>query len=198
MNPHASAVELWAAIKSKEVSSVELKQMYIDRTEKYDDKINAVVVHDFERGLEAAAAADTAVANGDELGPLQGVSMTIKEAYDIKGLPTTWGIPEMKDNIATSVADYIQRLKGPGRCFSAKRTCRSTWRIYRFLTTSAAPRATSGIWDAHPVARRGVPPQRWGGTDRAGSGLRYRRIDPQPGALLWDLRSQTEMGGCLG
>ena len=42
MNPHASAVELAAAIKSKEVSSLELTQMYIDRVEKYDDKINAV------------------------------------------------------------------------------------------------------------------------------------------------------------
>ena len=43
MNPHASAVELAAAIKSKAVSSVELTQMYIDRVEKYDDKINAVI-----------------------------------------------------------------------------------------------------------------------------------------------------------
>jgi amidase len=120
MNPHASAVELAAAIKSKEVSSVELTQMYIDRVEKYDDKINAVVVHDFERGLEAAAAADTKVANGDELGPLHGVPMTIKEAYDIEGLPTTFGIPEMKDNIATSDADYVQRLKGAGAVFFGK------------------------------------------------------------------------------
>ena len=57
MNPHASAVELAAAIKSKEVSSVELTQMYIDRVEKYDDKINAVVVHDFERGLNPGGLA---------------------------------------------------------------------------------------------------------------------------------------------
>ena len=46
VDAYSSAVELAAAIKSKEVSSVELTDMYIDRVEKYDDKINAVVVHD--------------------------------------------------------------------------------------------------------------------------------------------------------
>lgn len=41
-------------------------------------------------------------------------------AYDIEGLPTTFGIPEMKDNIATSDADYVQRLKGAGAVFFGK------------------------------------------------------------------------------
>ena len=50
VNPYASAVELAAAIKSKEVSAVELLEMYIQRVEKYDDQINAVVVRDFDRG----------------------------------------------------------------------------------------------------------------------------------------------------
>ncbi len=120
MNPYASAVELAAAIRSKEVSSVELTEMYIDRVERYDDKINSVVVKDFDRGLEAAKAADDALANGGDVGPLHGVPMTIKEAYDIEGLPTTWGIPEMIGNIATSDADSVRRLKSAGAVFFGK------------------------------------------------------------------------------
>ena len=120
VDAYSSAVELAAAIKSKEVSSLELTDMYIGRVEKYDEKINAVVVHDFERGRAAAQAADTALAKGEDLGPLHGVPMTIKEAYDIEGLPTTWGIPEMRDNIATQDADSVTRLKGAGAHFFGK------------------------------------------------------------------------------
>jgi amidase len=52
----ASAKELVAAIKNKEISSLELTDLYIERIEKFDGEINAVVVHDFERGREAAIA----------------------------------------------------------------------------------------------------------------------------------------------
>lgn len=75
----SSAEQLAAAIKIKEVSSLELTNMYIDRVEKYDSKINAVVVHDFERGREAAQAADAALGRGEDLGPLHGVPMTIRD-----------------------------------------------------------------------------------------------------------------------
>ncbi|MEM9621478.1 MAG: amidase [Pseudomonadota bacterium] len=120
VDPYASAVELAAAIKNKEVSAVELLEMYIQRVEKYDPQINAVVVRDFDRGMEAAKAADAALAQGQDLGPLHGVPMTIKEAYDIAGLPTTWGIPAMAENIATSDADSVQKLKSAGAVFFGK------------------------------------------------------------------------------
>ena len=116
----ASATELVAAIKSKEISSLELTDLYIERIEKLDGEINAVVVHDFERGREAAIAADTSLAKKIDLGPLHGLPMTIKEAYDIKGLPTTWGVPELRDNIATTDADTVQRLKKAGAHFIGK------------------------------------------------------------------------------
>ncbi len=119
-NPYASAGELAAAIKQKQVSSVELLDMYIDRVERYDPQVNAVVVRDFARAREAARAADEALAAGTDLGPLHGVPMTIKEAYNIAGLPTTWGIPEFKDNIADSDADSVQRLKQAGAVFFGK------------------------------------------------------------------------------
>ena len=115
-----SAVELASAIAAKQVSSLELTDMYIDRVEAIDPEINSVVVKDFERGRQAARAADAAVASGKSLGPLHGVPMTIKEAYDIEGLPTTWGIPEFKNNIATKDSDTVVRMKQAGAHFFGK------------------------------------------------------------------------------
>jgi amidase len=120
VDAYSSATELARAIKAKQVSSLELTDLYIERIKRYDSQINAVVVHDFERGREAAIAADDALARGEDLGSLHGVPMTIKEAYDIEGLPTTWGIPEMKDNVATRDADTVARLKGAGAVFFGK------------------------------------------------------------------------------
>ena len=94
--------------------------MYIERVESIDPEINAVVVKDFERGREAAIAADVVVASGAPLGPLHGVPMTIKEAYNIEGLPTTWGVPEFKNNIATEDSDTVTRMKQAGAHFFGK------------------------------------------------------------------------------
>ena len=120
VNAYSSATELAAAIKAKEVSSRELIDLYIDRVERYDGEINAVVVRDFERGRKAADAADAALANNQDLGPLHGVPMTIKEAYNIEGLPTTWGYPEFRKNIADSDADSVTSLKEAGAVFFGK------------------------------------------------------------------------------
>ena len=117
---YQSAVALARAIASKEVSSLELTDMYIDRVESIDPDINAVVVKDFERGREAARAADSAIAAGKAHGPFHGVPMTIKEAYDIEGLPTTWGFPEFEHNIATADSEMVIKMKRAGAHFFGK------------------------------------------------------------------------------
>ena len=92
---HLPAYELANKIKNKEISSLELTQHFIDRIEKYDNKINAVVVRTFEDAIEAAKKADEAISKQDSLGPLHGIPMTIKESYNIPvsythlTLPTT-------------------------------------------------------------------------------------------------------------
>src|SRR3954466_6674672 len=85
-----SAVALSAALKAKEVSSVELTRDAIDRIERHDGKINAICVRDFDRALEASRAADGALARGENK-PLLGIPLTVKESYNVAGLPTTWG-----------------------------------------------------------------------------------------------------------
>ncbi|MFT5210045.1 MAG: amidase [Flavobacterium sp.] len=116
----SSATKLVSDIKSKKMSSLELTEMYIERIERYDGEINAVVVRDFEGARLAAKAADDALAKGEDLGLLHGLPMTIKEAYDLKGYPTTWGIPMLKDNIAQSDSETVQHLRAAGAHFLGK------------------------------------------------------------------------------
>ena len=116
----ATATELARKIREKEISARELTDLYIERIERLDGELNAVVVRDFEAARQAADAADQAVAEGQALGPLHGVPVTIKEAYDITGLPTTWGLPIFKDNLASQDAETVKRLKQAGAIFLGK------------------------------------------------------------------------------
>jgi amidase len=108
-----NAVETSAALAAKKVSAVELAQDVIDRIERHDGKINAICVRDFERGLAAARAADAELARGVKK-PLLGIPMTVKESYNVAGLPTTWGNPVQKDFTPTEDALPITRVKDAG------------------------------------------------------------------------------------
>ncbi len=108
-----TATELSAALAAKKVSAVELTQDAIDRIERHDGKINAVCVRDFSRALDAARAADAALARGESK-PLLGIPLTVKESYNVGGLPTTWGFPAQKDFVAPEDALSIARVKEAG------------------------------------------------------------------------------------
>ncbi len=94
-----SAATLAGKIHDGQISSRELTDYYIGRIERFDGPLNAVPVRDFDRARDAADAADAAMAAGRSLGPLHGLPMTIKESFNIAGLPTTWGHPALKDNV---------------------------------------------------------------------------------------------------
>jgi amidase len=108
-----TATELSAALAARQVSAVELAQDAIGRIERHDVKINAVCVRDFGRALEAARAADAALARGDAR-PLLGIPVTVKESYNVAGLPTTWGIPAQKDFRPAEDALAISRVRDAG------------------------------------------------------------------------------------
>ena len=120
----ASAAELARRIRSKQLGSLELTDHFIERIERLDGDLNAVVVRDFERARACARAADEALAKGtgedNATGPLHGVPMTIKESYDIAGLATTWGHPRFKDNLATEDSQAVIEFKKAGAGFMGK------------------------------------------------------------------------------
>jgi amidase len=110
---YRSARELAALLQTRQVSGVELLDRAIARIEAHDDKLNAVVVRDFERARAAAFEADRALARG-ERSPLLGVPMTVKECANVAGLPTTWGIPGTERIPVTEDAVAVTRLKSAG------------------------------------------------------------------------------------
>jgi amidase len=98
---------------------MELTDAAISRIEGLDGPINAVVVRDFDRARDAARAADAALARGERR-PLLGVPMTVKEAHNVAGLPTTWGIPAHAGWIAPEDAVAVARLKAAGAVILGK------------------------------------------------------------------------------
>lgn len=110
----SSATQLAARIRNKELGCEELLRHYLDRVDRYNETLNAVVVQVREQALEQARAADRAIAAGDKVGPLHGVPMTVKESYNLAGTPTTWGNPGWKDNIAREDAESVKRLMQAG------------------------------------------------------------------------------------
>jgi amidase len=113
-----SARELAGLLAARKVSALELFELAVARIERADARINAVVVRDFERARDAARAADAALARG-ERHPLLGVPMTVKEAYNVAGLPTTWGFTTAK-TFPPEDALAVARVKAAGAVILGK------------------------------------------------------------------------------
>ncbi|MCE2689056.1 MAG: amidase [Rubrivivax sp.] len=108
------AHELTRRLRRREISATDLLQHHLDRMARLNPAINAVVVTQPEVALARARAADEALARGEVWGPLHGLPMTVKESFDVPGLPTTWGLEAFRDNLATRHAVAVQRLLNAG------------------------------------------------------------------------------------
>ena len=109
-----SAVELLKLIETKEVSSREVTQYFIDRIEEVNPKINAVVLEFYDEALAKADEADKLLSEGKSLGKLHGLPFTIKECFDYLGTPSTLGVLARKDDKPTANDDYVQALMNEG------------------------------------------------------------------------------------
>jgi amidase len=118
--PFRSAKDLAAAIRRKKVGALELLDLYLERVDKWNGALNAIVVSDVRAARKRARAADKALARGETWGPLHGVPITVKESYDVAGMPTTWGIPRFRDSVATTNATVVERLLGAGAVLFGK------------------------------------------------------------------------------
>lgn len=116
---YRTADALVAALRGRKTSALELTDRAIARIEALDPRINAVVVRDFERARAAARAADGALARG-EAGALLGVPVTVKESFDIAGLPTTWGDRRFRRFMPLEDALAVSRLRSAGAVILGK------------------------------------------------------------------------------
>lgn len=105
------AVALAAMTRRREIGCLELLDHYIARVERLDEPVNAVVCRDFGRARERARHLDQAT---DRRAPLFGVPMTVKDAFDVAGLPTTRGHLAAKNHRARVSSLAIRRLEAAG------------------------------------------------------------------------------------
>ncbi|MFJ9610496.1 Asp-tRNA(Asn)/Glu-tRNA(Gln) amidotransferase subunit GatA [Kitasatospora sp. NPDC101176] len=109
-----TAAETAAAIATGEVSAVEVAQAHLDRIDAVDKKVNAFLHVDTEGALSAARAVDEKRARGEELGPLAGVPLALKDVFTTKGVPTTCGSKMLEGWIPPYDATLTSRLKDAG------------------------------------------------------------------------------------
>ncbi|GJF33225.1 glutamyl-tRNA(Gln) amidotransferase subunit A [Kitasatospora sp. NE20-6] len=111
---HYTAAETAAAISAGRVSAVEVAQAHLDRIDAVDKKVNAFLHVDTEGALNAARAVDGKRARGEELGPLAGVPLALKDVFTTKGVPTTCGSKILEGWIPPYDATVTTRLKDAG------------------------------------------------------------------------------------
>lgn len=115
-----TASELSSMLKSKEISSVELTESVFDRIESVEDKVNAYVTLNKEQALETAKAVDEKRANGEELSPLAGIPMGIKDNISTKGLRTTCASKMLENYVPPFNATVMNKLNDAGAVITGK------------------------------------------------------------------------------
>lgn len=153
-----TALETAAAIRAGKTSALLEAEAAIARIEARDGHLNAVVVRDFDRARHAAAELDQRIRNGFDA-PLLGVPMTIKESFNVAGLPTTFGFEEHRDFIAIEDAVAVKRLKAAGAILLGK---------------TNVPPALSDLQSNNPLygrTRNAINPDRSAGGSSGGSAV---------------------------
>jgi Asp-tRNA(Asn)/Glu-tRNA(Gln) amidotransferase A subunit family amidase len=107
-------------IRTKQVKSIELTKMYLDRLQRYGPKLLCVVTLTEERALAQAWQVDQEIAAGGYRGPLHGIPWGVKDLFATKGYPTTWGAAPFKTRAFNEDATVVSRLDAAGAVLVAK------------------------------------------------------------------------------
>jgi amidase len=141
----ASAVRLAAAIRSRQMSAVELVRACLERIAASHAKLNAVVTLDARGALERAQAADAALSRGETWGTLHGVPITVKDSIEVAGLRATASYPPLADHVAVDDATAVARLRAAGAIVLGKTNLPALTRD--FQTDSPLFGRTNNPWD---------------------------------------------------
>jgi Asp-tRNA(Asn)/Glu-tRNA(Gln) amidotransferase A subunit family amidase len=113
---------LSALIRTRQVSSVELTKLYLERLKKYDPTLHCVVTLTEDVGIKQAEQADREIAAGRYRGPLHGIPWGAKDLIAYPGYKTTWGAGHFKDQTIEGKATVARRLEEAGAVLVAKLT----------------------------------------------------------------------------
>ena len=109
-------------VRTKQVTSLELTEMYLARLHRYNAKLNNVVTFLDDYGRAEAKKADAEIAAGKYKGPLHGIPWGAKDIISVKGFKTTWGSPAFKDQSFDYDASVVEMLRDAGAVLIAKLT----------------------------------------------------------------------------
>lgn len=112
--------ELSQLIETRQVTSVELTEMYLARIRRYDPVLRCVITLTEERALEQAKRADEEIASGHYRGLLHGIPWGAKDLLATKGYRTTWGFEAYRDQVIDMDSTVIRRLDQAGAVLIAK------------------------------------------------------------------------------
>jgi Asp-tRNA(Asn)/Glu-tRNA(Gln) amidotransferase A subunit family amidase len=112
------ALSRW--IQTRVLSSECLTQIYLERLERFQPKINCTITQTPELALQQARRADVEIAAGRYLGPLHGIPWGAKDLVDTAGIRTTWGAEPFRNRIPTKDAAVVERLHRAGAVLVAK------------------------------------------------------------------------------
>ena len=112
--------QLARLIRTQQVSSTELTEMYLERLKRYNPTYLFAVTITEELALEQAAQADAEIRAGAYRGPLHGIPYGIKDLFSVVGYPTTWGAEPFADRIIDRDASVVERLHEAGAVLVAK------------------------------------------------------------------------------
>ena len=104
---YISATEVARLIKKGEITSVEVTQLAIDRANATQGTLNAFITICEDQAIDAARSSDSAVSNGEKLGPLQGVPFTVKDLINTQGVRTPMGALIFDENFPKSHAEIL-------------------------------------------------------------------------------------------
>lgn len=109
-------------VRSRQVSPVELTEMYLARLKRHGPKLEAVITLAEERALAQARTADAEIRRGNDRGPLHGIPWGAKDLLATKGIRTTWGAKPYEDQLIDEDATVVRRLDAAGAILLAKLT----------------------------------------------------------------------------
>lgn len=115
-----TASKLAKAIINKERTSVEIVKAHFEHIEKHNQKLNAIITLNKEEALKCAYKADSAIANGENWGPLHGVPITIKDTIETANIRTTAGHKPLLNYIPKEDATVVARLRKAGAIIIGK------------------------------------------------------------------------------
>jgi amidase len=154
------ATELAKLVRDKKIGCRELLDLYVARGKKYNPALNAIIAERITDARSVAAEQDAELARGVRRGPLHGVPITIKDSFDFPGLPSTWGLPEFRNNIPDRPADVVEKLVNAGANIFGKTNVPENLADWQTFNASTALPIIRGISNGFPAHRRAAARRR--------------------------------------